>query len=172
MILPLLRYGNPLLRAKAEPVTKITDEIRQFVKDLEDTMRSFDGLGIAAPQVGKRVAIFLIAPPIGEDEKGFIQAPTRVFINPKLSAPSQELWSHSEANPVLPEISGQVLRPNQITVTAQDIDGREFTETFTDWPARVIMHENDHLNGVLFIDRLSPKERKQIETQLQLLKKN
>jgi peptide deformylase len=171
MKLPLLQYGNPLLRTKAKTVESITEETLQFIRDLEDTMRSFDGLGIAATQVGKLVSIFLIAPPIYGPDNTVTQGACRAFINPKLSNPSSEEWSHEEGNPVLPHLTGQVVRPREITVTAQNIDGTWFTETFKDWPARIIMHENDHLNGVLFIDRLSQKERKKLDPKIRALKK-
>lgn len=171
MKLPLAYYGNPVLRKKAAPVEKITDEIRTLIKNLLDTMQSYGGLGIAAPQVGKSVAIFIISPPIDEKDGHLIQAPPRVFINPKLTNPSQENWIHNEACLSIPKISGDVMRPLSVTVTAQDINGKEFTETFTEWPARVIMHENDHINGVLFIDRLTAQERKRIEPKLHAIKK-
>ncbi|MDB6081137.1 MAG: def [Chlamydiia bacterium] len=171
MKLPLTYYGNPILRAKAKQVTAITDEIRAFVNDMLDTMRESSGLGIAAPQVGKSLAIFITAPPIEEEGNEFKQAPPQVFINPKLTEPSNELWIHSEACLSIPKVSGDVARPLEITVTWLDLDGKEYTKTFHGWAARVIMHENDHINGVLYIDRIPPEQRKAIEPQLRLIKK-
>lgn len=172
MQLPILYYGNPILRKKTSPVLEITDEIRAFIHDLEETMLAHNGIGIAAPQVGKSVAIFLTSFPLEDDQGHFRHAPTRIFINPKLSNPSTETWLHEEGCLSIPKYYGEVERPVKITVTAQDIDGKEFTEQFEGWPARVCMHENDHLNGVLFPDRMSPKKRQEIEPILRQIKKH
>lgn len=168
---PVVYYGNPLLRKKAQPVVEITAELRAFIADMEETRKSYHGLGISAPQVGKSLAIFIASPPTGYEEDNLLQEPPRVYINPKLSDPSDETWIHNEGCLSIPKIYGDVERPVEITITAQDIDGKEFTEKLTGWAARVIMHENDHLNGVLFIDRLSIHDRNAIETKLKQLKK-
>lgn len=171
MKLPLIYYGHSLLRKKAQPVVEITKEIKKLIQDMLETMQGLDGLGIAAPQVGKSLAIFITAAPVEDGKGGFTQASPRVFINPKLSNPTEQGWEHSEACMSIPKLSGDVTRPVQITVTAQDINGKEFTEVFTGWPARVIMHENDHLNGVLFIDRIPQDQRKKMENALRKIKK-
>ncbi len=171
MKLQLVYYGNPLLRKKAAQVDTITAEVKQLIQDMLETMQAQDGLGIAAPQVGKSLAIFITSPPIDDGKGGYTQAAPRVFINPRLSSPSDQGWIHSEACMSIPKLSGDVIRPVQITVTAQDIDGKEFTEQFVGWPARVIMHENDHLNGVLFIDRIPVDQRKAMEAELRKIKK-
>lgn len=171
MKLPLVYYGNPLLRKKAQPVTEITEEIKKLIQDMLETMQAQDGLGIAAPQVGRSLAIFITSPPVEDGKGGFTQAPPRVFINPRLSNPSDQGWVHSEACMSIPKLYGDVIRPVQITVTALDVNGKEFTEVFTGWPARVIMHENDHLNGVLFIDRIPQDQRRDMEVDLRKIKK-
>jgi len=169
--LPILYYGNPILRQKSTPVEAVTDEIRAFIKDLEETMDMHQGIGISAPQVGRPIAICLTRYPI-EDEYGHYQrAPTRVFINPYLSNPSQEVWAHEEGCLSIPKVYGEVARPVKITVTALDIDGKEFTEELEGWAARVLMHENDHLHGVLFVDRISKKQRNELEAKLRKIKK-
>ena len=170
MLLPIIYYGNPLLRKKAEPVGKITPEVLDLIRNMEETMDSKMGLGIAAPQIGSSLAIFLIRPPIDVNGQ-FEREPTRVFINPKLYDPSEESWIHEEACLSIPKVYGEVERPAEVTVTALDERGKEFTEHFSGWAARVIMHENDHLNGVLFIDRLSAKRRREIEQRLNQIKR-
>jgi peptide deformylase len=171
MHLPLTYYGNPILRKKAEHVTEITPEIKALIKDMIETMTTSNGIGIAAPQVGKSLAIFITSFP-NEDEKGnYTQDPPRVFINAKISNPSSKTWSHSEGCLSIPKVYGDVARPESIQVTAIDETGKEFTEIFTGWPARVILHENDHINGVLFIDRLDAATRKKIEPKLREIKK-
>ncbi len=168
---PLIYYGNPILRQKCTEVTAITDDIRAFIQDLHDTMLETNGIGISAPQLGRSLAIFFTRYPI-EDEKGqYTTAPVKLYINPKLSKPSSETWCHEEGCLSIPKVYAEVERPVRITITAQDIDGNEFTEELTGWAARVAMHENDHLNGVLFIDRISKKKRNEIEAKLRQLKK-
>lgn len=171
MKLPIVYYGNPILRTKAKQVESITPEIRALIDNMMETMLAANGLGIAAPQVGKSLSIFITSPPIEDEKGGFTQSPPTVFINPKLSNPSIDGWIHSEACLSIPKVQGDVLRPNEIVVTWLDIHGKEHTETFTGWKARVIMHENDHINGVLFIDRLTPSERRSIEPELRAIKK-
>ena len=172
MKLPLLYYGNQILRKKAAPVVEINDEIRAFIKDLEDTMLAKNGIGISAPQVGKSITVFLTSHPIEDSHGGYKHAPTQVFINPKLTDPSDETWIHDEGCMSIPGIYEDVERPVSITVTALDINGKEFTERLTGWAARVCMHENDHINGVLFIDRMvSFKRRQEIEPILRKIKK-
>ena len=171
MQLPILYYGQPILRKKCSPVLEINDDIRNFIKDMEDTMKAHNGIGLSAPQVGRSIAIFLTSYPIEEPNGTWHQAPPKVYINPKLSEPSAEMWVYDEGCLSIPKLYYEVARPVSILVTAQDINGKEFTERLTGWQARVCMHENDHLNGVLFIDRLGIKERHAIDAQLKKIKK-
>jgi len=170
MKLPLCYYGNPILRKKAEQVKEITPEIRALVQDMIDTM-SDSGYGIAAPQVGHSLAIFITSPPVQDKEGKWTQMPPKVFINPKLTQPTTETWHHPDGCLSIPGIYSDTERPIGVTITALDIEGREFTETLVGWPACVVMHENDHLNGVLFIDRMSPDVRRKIEPKLREIKK-
>jgi peptide deformylase len=168
--LSLFYYGHPILRKKAEPVTEITDEIRELVKAMLKKAAE-SGYGIAAPQVGYSLAIFITSPPVQDKNGQWVQSPPRVFINPKLTLPSQETWEHPDGCLSIPGIYANTRRPLCITVTALDIEGKEFTERLSGWPACVAMHENDHLNGVLFIDRMSTQERNKIESKLREIKK-
>ena len=170
MKLPLVYYGNPLLRKKCEPVTKIDEEILRLIEDMKETLLDVNGLGLSAPQVGKSLNLFITAYYI-QDEKGhWKHAPIRVFINPKLTNPSEETWIEDEGCLSIPKIYDKVERPFRITVTAQNEKGETFTEEFSEWPAKTIMHENDHINGVLFIDRLPPKRRKALDAALRKIK--
>jgi len=171
MKLPLFYYGQPELRSKCQPVEAITDEIKKLVSDLIDTMKAHRGQGIAAPQVGKSVAIFIVCIPDVNEEGTFFYPEPTVFINPKLCNPTQTLWTEVEGCLSIPKVWAEVTRPEGITVTYQDLNSITHTNTFTGEFGRAIMHENDHLNGVLFIDRLTKNERKRINTQLEKLKK-
>lgn len=171
MKLPIAYYGDPILRKKAKPVEKITDEIRQFVEDMIETVESLNGLGLAAPQVKSSLRIFIICI-FKEDEEGNLERGTpEVFINPKLSLPSDEKNEFSEGCLSIPGISETVTRPSSITVEAMNLDGEIFTRRLTGMDARVVMHENDHLNGVVFVDRVQGKRRQNIDPVLRDLKK-
>ena len=173
MILPICFYGDPVLRKRAEPVVEITEEIRQLVADMIETVYAKDALGLAAPQVGKSLRIFVLREYVrleGEEEK-YTLSDMKVYINPKLSSPSQKKVVDVEGCLSIPGITLEVERPESITVTAMDLEGNTFTEELHGYNARIRMHENDHINGVLFIDRVDPKERLKIDPELNKIKK-
>lgn len=171
MQLPLAYYGNPILRKKCQKVDEINDRIRQLVQDMEETMSIHDGIGLAAPQVHENLALFIINIPKQIEPDRWIPGQTRIFINPKIIEHSEEEWLRGEGCLSIPEIYGSVSRPLHIKVEATNIDGQRFIEDFSDLTARAIMHENDHINGVLFIDRIKGKERTEMEPALKAIKK-
>jgi len=170
MILDLTYYNNTLLRKNCQPIKEITEEIKKLVADMIETMDSKNGAGIAAPQVGKDLRLFVIQK-FKEDSDDFQVEGPQVFINPKLSNPSDEIEIMSEGCLSIPGLHLEVERPYEITVEALDLDGKVFTETFKGYRARQVMHENDHINGKLFIDRIQPKMRKKIEPILREIEK-
>lgn len=171
MKLPLAYYGDPILRKKCARIEGIDDNLRQLVKDMEETMFANDGAGLAAPQVHLSLAIFITNIPkqVGPDE--WLPGTTRVFINPKILEYSEEEWLRGEGCLSIPDVYATVSRPMHIKVEATDLDGNRFVEQFSGLPARAIMHENDHINGVLFIDRVRGRERTEIEAELKAVKK-
>jgi peptide deformylase len=173
MKLSLTYYGNPVLRKKAAPISAITDEIKQLAADMKETMIAHNGWGIAAPQIGKSLSLFVMKIPMeNEDEDENEEAEEfRVFINPKILSYSEEEWDRDEGCLSIPGLFGIVNRPVHIKVEALDLEGKTFVEEFSGLAGRIIMHENDHLNGVLFIDRIRGKERKEMESQLRAIKK-
>lgn len=171
MELPLFYYDHQILRQKALPVTAITDEIKQLIQDMEDTMDAHGSIGISANQVGKLLAICLVRYPVEDEHGNYSRAPTKVYINPKLTNPSRETWVHDEGCLSIPKLYMDVERPVAITVSALDRNGNPFTEELSGWSARVLMHENDHLNGKLYIDRISKKDRNKIDAQLRAINK-
>jgi peptide deformylase len=153
-------------------VKEITDEIKQLAQDLMDTVMDKDGAGLAAPQIGYTVRMFVSRYDNGADDEGWpILCPSKVYINPKLSNPSSEMHTHGEGCLSIPGIYEDVTRPISIDVEAMDLEGNIFTETATGWRARNIMHENDHINGVLYVDRIPSNRRKKIEGALRAIKK-
>jgi peptide deformylase len=171
MELPLTYYGNPILRKKCAQIGEIDEELRLFIKDLEETLIACQGYGIAAPQVGKALALFLVNIPIQKGEDEWEPGQTKVYINPKIVHYSPEEWERPEACLSIPGVSGRVSRPVTINIEATNLEGKRFTETLTALEARAFMHENDHINGVLYIDRVRGKEREAMEPLLRKIKK-
>jgi peptide deformylase len=172
MKLKIVTYGDPILRKKCEPIAEITDEIRELVQAMIQMMDESNGCGLAAPQVGYPIRLFVLRDYIVQDNGEWTQAEPKVFINPKLSDPSNEMIRDNEGCLSIPGIRLEVDRPLCITVEATDLNGVVFTETIEGYNARIRMHENDHINGVLFIDRVDVHARKKIEPQLRELKKS
>lgn len=173
MKLPLAYYGNPILRKKTTQVEEINQEIRNFIDDMIETVQAVKGIGLAAPQVSRSLAIFLIRPPIRDEvNRSWNYGPIQIFINPKIIAYSEEQNEDDEACLSIPGLSaGPVPRPSKIQVETTELDGTRVVKEFSGFEARMVMHENDHINGVLFIDRIKGKERQEIEPALREIKK-
>jgi peptide deformylase len=171
MKLPLAYYGDSILRKKTSPVTHIDDSIRQLVKDMAETMEANDGCGLAAPQVHQSLSLFITCIPRYIDEDTVLPGELRVFINPKIVAYSQEVWPCQEGCLSIPGLRETVVRPLKVTIQATNLEGQTFIEEFVGFDAHVIMHENDHINGVLYIDRLPSRRKKEIEGYLREIKK-
>ena len=170
-LLPLAYYGNPILRKVADPVIEITDSVRKLVEEMIETMDACDGLGLAAPQVHHSIQIFVIRVP-REDEMGQVHlGDTKVLINAKIADPSDTTWKVSEGCLSIPSIHADVERPREITVEYMNLAGKKVRERCSGWEARVIMHEHDHIHGILFIDRLPKEERDALEPFLKRLDK-
>lgn len=170
-ILPLAYYGEPILRKKSEPIDAITDDIRTLVQDMKETMDSFNAIGLAAPQVHRSIRLFIIRDPVRDPEGVNGPHGIKVFINPELSLFSNSLCVLSEGCLSIPGIRSDVERPEEITVEYTNLEGNRTKERFSGWDARVILHENDHIDGVLFIDRLIEEERKHFEPFLEDLQR-
>lgn len=171
MLLHLRYYGDPVLRKKCSPVGKITEEIRQLVLDMIETMDNSNGIGLAAPQVGKDLRLFVLRNYISNEKGELSLSDPKVFINPRLFDHSQEMVEEEEGCLSIPGIRSLVPRPVRIKIEATDLEGKLFTEELEGYNARVRMHENDHLNGVLFIDRIDERTRREIEPLLRDIKK-
>jgi len=170
--LDLHYFGDPVLRQKAKPVEEITDEIRQLCLDMIETMLAHNGIGLAATQVGRMLRIFVSNVDF-EDEEGEVHlCDPIVYINPVISNPSETFVERSEGCLSIPKLYAAVARPLTITVEAMDMDGNTFTKECYGYHARNIMHENDHLNGVLFVDRIKGKRRTQLEPELRRIKQH
>ncbi len=171
MILKLCYYGDPVLRQKAKPVEKVTSAIKQFIRDLTETMDANHGQGIAAPQVGKLLRIFICRFYQKQADGQFkLDDTATVVINPKIVSYGDEVWTMNEGCLSLPGIDGDVERPHAITLEYMDENEKMHTVELEGLHSRVVLHENDHLNGVLHIDRVKGRERKRLDKPLQQLK--
>lgn len=171
MKLTLAYYGDSVLRKKTSLIETITDEIKKLVEDMAQTMDENNGCGLAAPQIHQSIALFITCIPRYHEDGTQSPGTLRVFINPKILSYSPETWTLDEACLSIPKLRGNVERPVKVTFQATDLDGNTFVEEFVGYDARVMLHENDHINGVLYIDRMPPKEKKKLEPFLQEVKK-
>jgi peptide deformylase len=150
--LKIVRYPDPILRAKARPLTDITEEIRAVARRMIELMHEAEGVGLAAPQVGLSWRLF-VANATGEE------GDDRIFVNPTLTAPSEQIDAREEGCLSIPDVRGEIRRPKAITIEALDEFGRPFTLTSDALPARIWQHETDHLDGILIIDRMSTLDK-------------
>jgi peptide deformylase len=171
VLLKIYYYGHPVLRKRCEPVHEITEEIRTLVRDMIETMDKNDGIGLAAPQVGHSLRIFVLRNYVLLENGQWTLSEPKVYINPKLSNPGKQVVSDTEGCLSFPGLRFSVDRPDKITVEAMDLEGKTFVEEIEGYNARVRMHENDHINGVLYIDRIDANERAKVEPSLKEIKK-
>lgn len=155
--------GDPILRRETERVDRIDDDVKALVQDLLDTLAKADGVGLAAPQIGVSRRIAVVAPP-GEEEK--VAAAPRVFVNPVILEKSGAVVSAEEGCLSIPGVYEVVKRPTRIRVRSAGLDGAESEETFEGITARILQHEIDHLEGVLFIDKIGPMRRALLKKKL------
>ncbi|MEM8836223.1 MAG: peptide deformylase [Planctomycetota bacterium] len=161
--LRIVSYPDPVLRAKAEDVPEVTDEVHDVVVRMIELMREADGIGLAAPQVGLPWRLFVCHVMPDEDcDRRLDDTPTtcsegpQVFINPSLTDYTRDLEPMEEGCLSLPGIAGEVRRPTGVTIEAIDLDGNSTSRTATGLLARCWQHEHDHLEGVLIFDRFTP----------------
>jgi peptide deformylase len=163
-------YGDPILRQRAEEVGEITNEIREVVNDLEKIIETHRATGAAAPQGGHSWRVFVAYLDYFDESGQYLRGPKYVFINPKLSDPSAQTEVVEEGCLSIPGLRIPVERPVAITIEALDLEGNPFRLELRGHPARIVMHENDHLNGTLTVDRAPKKVRRQIEGALRMLR--
>ncbi len=163
---PVTVYGDPLLRKKAKNIDKDDPKLKEIIENMWETMYYSDGVGLAAPQVGKSIRLFLIDASSGADEEPELEGFKKVFINAELIETSGEEWVMNEGCLSLPEIREDVTRKDEVRIHYFDENFVEHEETFKGFAGRVIQHEYDHLEGVLFIDYLSPLRKRLLKSKL------
>jgi len=159
-VLEIIKYGHPTLIKKAVPIKNIDDRVIALAQNMAQTMKAAPGIGLAAPQVNQSLRLITVDLSIGKNEKDLF-----ILINPEIVSQEGELIEFEGCLSV-PEIQEKVIRPSQIIVKGIDLQGKEKIIEAKDLLARVLCHEIDHINGRLFIDRLSPLKRSLIRKKL------
>ncbi|MBI5915009.1 MAG: peptide deformylase [Bacteroidetes bacterium] len=176
MILPIYAYGQPVLKKVAEDITPDYPELQALIENMWETMHHADGVGLAAPQVGHGIRLFVIDTHPKEDEEKEKKEPQeppikKVFINARKIEEDGAAWSFEEGCLSIPDIRGDVERPGNIRLRYLDENFRECEEVFTGLNARVAQHEYDHIDGVLFTERLKPIKKQLIRRKLEKIRR-
>lgn len=173
MILPIIGYGDPVLRKVCDPVAADYPDLKQVIADMYDTMYNAHGVGLAAPQVGLPIRIFIVdTEPFSDDddlsadEQKQLGSFKRTFINAKMLKEEGEEWGFNEGCLSIPEVREDVYRNERITIEYDDEHFVRKTEVFDGLIARVIQHEYDHIEGILFTDRISSLKKRLIQKKL------
>jgi len=175
MILPIVAYGDPVLKRKADEIDSSYPDLQLLIDNMFETMYQAAGVGLAAPQIGKSIRLFVIdGSPFAEKEEDEEDDPLaegidgfkKVFINPVIMTETGEEWAFNEGCLSIPKIREDVYRKPKIRIQYFDENWQKQDEVFEGYKARIIQHEYDHIEGILFTDKLSPIRRKLISKKL------
>lgn len=169
MILPIYTYGLPVLRKVAEEVPADFPELESLVSDMFETLERSEGVGLAAPQVGRSLRLVVVDLDVLKEDEPEFAGFRRAYVNPEILEYSRETESFSEGCLSLPGLSETVKRPKRILISWQDVDGTEHEEWVDGFLARVLQHECDHLEGKVFTDRISPLRKQMVKKKLQAM---
>ena len=164
-VLPIVLYPDPVLREKCPPVERFDDELRRLAADMVETMYAAPGVGLAAPQVGETRRLAVVDVSVGEEEGAL-----HVLVNPEV-VEREGRGVEVEGCLSIPSLTEKVVRDERIVVRAQDLEGEPFELAAEGWLARAILHEIDHLDGVLFVDRLRGLRREKAKRFLRKMRK-
>lgn len=176
MILPVVAYGDPVLKKEAENITKDYEGLSQLIEDMFETMYEANGVGLAAPQIGKSIRLFVIdASPFAEDEEEeeaeVLKDFKKVFINAEIIEEEGEEWGFNEGCLSIPGIREEVFRNETLTIEYYDENFKKHKETYSGLAARIIQHEYDHIDGILFVEHISPLRKRLIKRKLEEISK-
>ena len=173
MILPIVAYGDPVLKKKGTDITKAYPNLEGLLDNMFETMYNAYGVGLAAPQIGLPIRLFLVdTTPFSEDEdltpeeQEALKDFKRIFINAKITKEEGDEWAFNEGCLSIPDVREDVFRQPKITIEYVDENFKRHTENFDGLIARVIQHEYDHIEGVLFTDKLSSLKKRLIKGRL------
>jgi peptide deformylase len=171
MILPIVAYGDPVLKKEAADIEKDSPELQKLIDNMIETMHHSEGVGLAAPQVGKSIRLFVVdASPFEEDEPDLADF-RKVFINPIILEEEGKEWDFNEGCLSIPGIREDVSRKPEITIEYYDRDWKLIEEKYDGIAARIIQHEYDHVEGILFTDHLTSLKRTLLKTKLNNISK-
>ena len=178
MILPIVAYGDPVLKKKATEITSEYVDLKSLITNMYETMYGAYGVGLAAPQIGLSIRLFLVdTSPFAEDEsyseleKNTLKSFKKTFINPEILEETGEEWAFNEGCLSIPNVREDVLRKPHIKIRYQDENFDTHIEEFDGLIARVIQHEYDHIEGVLFTDKVSTLKKRLIKSKLTSISK-
>lgn len=178
MVLPIIAYGHPVLRKVGMEITKDYPELNTLLDNMKETMKNAHGVGLAAPQIGKAIRLFLVDTSpfaddeeLDEEERNFLAAFNKVFINAKIIEETGDEWAFNEGCLSIPDVREDVFRKDTVTIEYLDENFEKHTETIGGIAARVVQHEYDHIEGVLFTDKISTLKKRLIKKRLEKIAK-
>ncbi len=178
MILPIVAYGDPVLRKMGKEIDKDFPNLSELIENMRETMKNAQGVGLAAPQVGKTIRLFIIdASPfaeddeLDEDERNFLKDFNQVFINVKITKQEGDDWIFNEGCLSIPNINEDITRKETITIEYLDENFKNKKEILNGMAARIFLHEYDHVEGVLFTDKLSSLKKRLLKNKLENISK-
>jgi len=178
MILPVIAYGDPVLRKIGVEIDKDYPNLEELINNMRETMENAQGVGLAAPQIGKAIRLFIIntspfaeSDELEDEEKAYLKEFNRVFINAKILKEDGEEWTFSEGCLSIPNINEDVTRNETISVEYVDENFKKQKETIEGLAARVFQHEYDHIEGVLFTDKISSLKKRLLKKRLDNISK-
>lgn len=177
MILPIVGYGDPVLKKMGEEIDQNYPDLDKLIEDMFETMYEASGVGLAAPQIGRSIRLFIVdGSPFADDEEDDPKAKgmedfKKVFINPIIEEEQGEEWGFNEGCLSIPKIREEVFRKEKVTISYYDENWQLKEETYDGYAARIIQHEYDHIEGVLFTDHLSPLKKRLLTKKLQNISK-
>ena len=174
MIYPIVAYGDPVLKRKAKEISADYEGLETLISDMWETMYNAEGVGLAAPQIGKSIRLFVIdGSPFAKDEdatdeeREVLKTFKKVFINATILEETGESWNFTEGCLSIPDIREDVVRKDELTIRYQDESMQWHTENYFGLPARIIQHEYDHIEGILFTDKLSSLKKRLVKGKLE-----
>ena len=178
MILPIIAYGDPVLRKVGAEITKDYPNLAELIENMKETMYNAQGVGLAAPQIGLAIRLFIVdTTPFGEDdeleddERNFLSSFKKVFINAKILKEEGDEWAFCEGCLSIPDVREDVFREEKITIEYFDENFEKHTEVLEGLAARVVQHEYDHIEGILFTDKVSSLKKRLIKKKLENISK-
>ncbi len=178
MILPIIAYGDPVLRKVGEEITKDYPQLKELIVNMKETMKNARGVGLAAPQIGKAIRLFIVDTSpfsdnedLDKDEQLFLKTYKKVFINAEIISEDGDEWAFNEGCLSIPNINEDIFRNEELVIEYVDENFKKQKENLSGLAARVIQHEYDHIEGILFTDKISSLKKRLLKKKLDNISK-